>query len=233
MTRSRGAAAGTRAAAGARAQIRRVVELLDGHYGRPRWEPRYAPVDELVYTVLSQNTADVNTARTFAALTARFPTWSAVRDAPVGEVMAAISLGGLAATKAPRIKRILTAISSRTGEPDLSELDGMDDGQALEYLQSLPGVGPKTAACVLMFALGRPAMPVDTHVYRVARRLGLVPPKATVEQAHRLLTEQAGPQNVYPLHVNLVTHGRRVCHARRPDCSRCPLALICPSAFSV
>ena len=183
--------------------------------------------------MLSQNTADVNTARTFAALTARFPTWSAVRDAPLDEVVAAISLGGLAATKAPRIKQILAAISSRTGEPDLSELDGMDDGQALEYLQGLPGVGPKTAACVLMFALGRPAMPVDTHVYRVARRLGLLPPKATVEQAHRLLTELAGPQNVYPLHVNLVTHGRRVCHARRPNCSRCPLALICPSAFSV
>jgi len=186
-----------------------------------------------VYTVLSQNTADVNTARTFAALTARFPTWSAARDAPLAEIVAAISLGGLATTKAPRIKQILVAISSRTGEPDLSELDGMDDEQALAYLQGLPGVGPKTAACVLMFALGRPAMPVDTHVYRVARRLGLLAPTTTVEQAHRLLTELAGPQNVYPLHVNLVTHGRRVCHARQPECSCCPLAHICPSVFSL
>jgi endonuclease-3 len=221
-----------RAPAAARAQIDRAVELLDAHYGRPQWEPRYAPVDELVYTVLSQNTADVNTARTFAALTARFPSWSAVRDAPVEDVVVAISLGGLATTKAPRIKQILAAISSRTGEPDLSELDEMNDGQALDYLQGLPGVGPKTAACVLMFALGRPAMPVDTHVYRVAGRLGLLASKATVEQAHRLLTELAGPRNVYPLHVNVVTHGRRVCHARRPECSRCPLADICPSAFS-
>lgn len=209
-----------------------MLELLDAQYGRPQWEPRYAPVDELVYTVLSQNTADVNTARTFAALSARFPTWRAVRDAPVEEVVAAISLGGLATTKAPRIKQILAAISSRTGEPDLSELDEMDDGQALRYLQSLPGVGPKTAACVLMFALGRPAMPVDTHVYRLACRLGLLGPKTTVEQAHGLLTELAGPENVYSLHVDLVTHGRRVCHARRPECSRCPLAQICPSAYS-
>jgi endonuclease-3 len=213
-----------------RERLRRVIALLDDLYGRPLWSPRYPPVDELVYTVLSQNTADVNTERTFAALKARFPDWRAVRDAPVAEVEQAIALGGLARVKAPRIKAILAAVSERTGDPDLSELDGMTDDAALTYLQSMPGVGPKTAACVLMFALGRPAMPVDTHVHRLAGRLGLIDAKLSAEQAHRPLTELAGPGNVYALHINLVRHGRRICHARRPQCGRCPLAVICPSA---
>ena len=213
-----------------RERLRRVIVLLDDLYGRPLWSPRYPPVDELVYTVLSQNTADVNTERTFAALKARFSDWRAVRDAPVAEVEQAIALGGLARVKAPRIKAILAAVSERTGDPDLSELDGMTDDAALTYLQSMPGVGPKTAACVLMFALGRPAMPVDTHVHRVAGRLGLIDAKLSAEQAHRPLTELAGPENVYALHINLVRHGRRICHARRPQCGRCPLAVICPSA---
>ncbi len=213
-----------------RERLRRVIVLLDDLYGRPLWSPRYPPVDELVYTVLSQNTADVNTERTFAALKARFPDWRAVRDAPAAEVEQAIALGGLARVKAPRIKAILAAVSQRTGDPDLSELDGMTDDAALTYLKSMPGVGPKTAACVLMFALGRPAMPVDTHVHRVAGRLGLIDAKLSAEQAHRPLTELAGPENVYALHINLVRHGRRICHARRPQCGRCPLAVICPSA---
>lgn len=213
-----------------RERLRRVIVLLDDLYGRPVWSPRNPPVDELVYTVLSQNTADVNTERTFAALKARFPDWRAVRDAPAAEVEQAIALGGLARVKAPRIKAILAAVSERTGDPDLSELDSMTDDAALTYLQSMPGVGPKTAACVLMFALGRPAMPVDTHVHRVAGRLGLIDAKLSAEQAHRPLTELAGPENVYALHINLVRHGRRICHARRPQCGRCPLAVICPSA---
>lgn len=213
-----------------RERLRRVIVLLDDLYGRPLWSPRYPPVDELVYTVLSQNTADVNTERTFAALKARFSDWRAVRDAPAAEVEQAIALGGLARVKAPRIKAILAAVSERTGDPDLSELDDMTDDAAITYLQSMPGVGPKTAACVLMFALGRPAMPVDTHVHRVAGRLGLIDAKLSAEQAHRPLTELAGPENVYALHINLVRHGRRICHARRPQCGRCPLAVICPSA---
>ena len=239
-----------------RRQMARVIAVLDDFYGRPEWSPRYAPVDELVYTVLSQNTADVNTERTFASLTARFPTWSAVRDAPVEAVQEAIQLGGLAKTKAPRIRTILAAISPRLGEeeaaaregqnllaspppvlgePDLSVLDRMDDREAQEYLSGLPGVGPKTAACVLLFALGRAVMPVDTHVHRVARRLGLIDAKVTAEQAHPVLTELAGPDpgQIYAAHVDLVRHGRRICHARRPECGRCPLAEICPSAFLV
>jgi endonuclease-3 len=215
-----------------RRHLRRVVRILDDAYGRPALTPRYPPVDELVYTILSQNTADVNTDRTFAALKARFPRWTEARDAPVEAIEEAIALGGLAHTKAPRIKAILQAISERTGEPDLSELDDMTDAEAQAYLTRLPGIGPKTAACVLLFALERPVMPVDTHVHRVARRLGLIEAKASAEQAHPGLTALAGPKaaDVYAAHVDLVRHGRRVCHARRPACGQCPLAGLCPSA---
>ncbi len=212
--------------------LRRVVRILDDAYGRPVLSPRYPPVDELVYTILSQNTADVNTDRTFAALKTRFPRWTEVRDAPVAQIEATIALGGLAHTKAPRIKAVLAAVSERTGEPDLAELDGMADAEAEAYLTRLPGIGPKTAACVLLFALERPVMPVDTHVHRVARRLGLIDAKASAERAHPELTALAGPkaEDVYAAHVDLVRHGRRICHSRRPACGQCPLAGPCPSA---
>jgi endonuclease-3 len=217
-----------------RRRLARVVALLDDAYGRPLLTPRLPPVDELVYTVLSQNTADVNTDRTFAELRRRFPSWSAVRDAPVAAIEAAISLGGLAATKAPRIKAILTAISApgEAAEPDLGALEGLDDQAAAAWLEALPGVGPKTAACVLLFSLGRPVMPVDTHVHRLARRLGLIDDGVSAEQAHPLLTTLAGPEpaQIYAAHVDLVRHGRRVCHARRPRCGACVLAGLCPSA---
>lgn len=216
-----------------RQQLRRAVAALDDAYGRPVLSPRYPPVDELVFTVLSQNTADVNTERTFAALKARFPDWSEARDASAEEIEEAIALGGLAHTKAPRIKRILEALSAAGGAPDLGVLDGMTDAEAQAYLVSLPGVGPKTAACVLLFSLGRPVMPVDTHVHRMARRLGIIDAKTTADQAHPLLTELAGavdPEQVYAAHVDFVRHGRRVCHARRPACGACPLAGFCPSA---
>ena len=167
-----------------RDQLRHVTAILDDFYGRPVLAPRYPPVDELVFTVLSQNTADVNTERSFAALKARYPRWEQARDAHVAQIETAIALGGLAHTKAPRIKKILEALSARTGHPDLGELDGMTDAEAQDYLTSLPGVGPKTAACVLLFSLGRPVMPVDTHVHRVARRLCIIGPKVTAERAH-------------------------------------------------
>jgi endonuclease-3 len=215
-----------------RTSLRLIVSILDEAYGRPVLTPRYPPLDELVYTVLSQNTADVNTDRTFAALKARYPTWSEARDAPVEGLEAAIALGGLAHTKAPRIKAILEQLSERTGEPGLDELSHMSDQEALDYLTGLRGVGPKTAACVLLFALERPVMPVDTHVHRVARRLGLIGEKVTPDQAHPLLTALAGPdpRDVYAAHVGFVRHGRRVCRARRPACRECPLAALCPSA---
>jgi endonuclease III len=216
----------------ARALARRVMVALDEAYGRPQWSPRFPPVDELVYTVLSQNTADVNTDRSFASLRRRFPSWGEVRDADPEEIAETIAHGGLGQIKAPRIKAILAALSERTGRPDLSELDGMTDEAALAYLRSLPGVGPKTAACVLLFSLGRPAMPVDTHVHRVARRLGLIDRRLTAEKAHVVLSDLAGPHplDIYALHVDLVRHGRRVCHARRPGCDGCPLAGFCPAA---
>ncbi|HQF52566.1 MAG TPA: endonuclease III [Thermoleophilia bacterium] len=216
-----------------RDRLKRAADVLDDFYGRPVLTPRLPPVDELVFTVLSQNTADVNTERTFAALREEFPDWSAVRDAPVEHIEATIALGGLAHTKAPRIKRILEALSGRTGAPDLGELDGMSDEEAQAYLVALPGVGPKTAACVLLFALARPVMPVDTHVHRVARRLGVIDGRVSAEQAHPLLTELAGPDDagqIYAVHVGFVRHGRRICRARRPACAECPLAPMCPSA---
>lgn len=216
-----------------RDRLKRAADVLDDFYGRPVLTPRLPPVDELVFTVLSQNTADVNTERTFAALREAFPDWSAVRDAPVEHIEATIALGGLAHTKAPRIKRILEALSGRTGAPDLGELDGMSDEEAQAYLVALPGVGPKTAACVLLFALARPVMPVDTHVHRVARRLGVIDGRVSAEQAHPLLTELAGPddaEQIYAVHVGFVRHGRRICRARRPACAECPLAPMCPSA---
>ncbi len=215
-----------------RAQLANAVAVLDDFYGRPVLSPRYPPVDELVFTVLSQNTADINTERSFAALKARFPDWESARDAQVDQIEQAIALGGLAHTKAPRIKRILEALSAPTGQPDLGVLDGMNDADAQAFLTGLPGVGPKTAACVLLFSLERPVMPVDTHVYRVARRLGIIAAKVTAEQAHPLLTELAGPQDaaqIYAVHVDFVRHGRRICHARRPACGECPLAGMCPS----
>jgi endonuclease III len=214
-------------------RLARAVAALDDFYGRPVLSPRYPPLDELVFTVLSQNTADVNTERSFAALKARFPDWGAARDAAVDDIEASIALGGLAHTKAPRIKNILAALSEGTGAPDLGALDGMSDADAQAYLTGLPGVGPKTAACVLLFSLGRPVMPVDTHVHRVARRLGIIAAKVTAEQAHPLLTEMAGPDDpaqIYAVHVDFVRHGRRICHARRPACGECPLAGMCPSA---
>ena len=248
------------------ADIVRIMQLLDDVYGHPVWEPRYQPVDELIYTILSQNTTDANTVRSFGALRDRFPTWADVRDAPVEEIEEAISHGGLAATKAPRIKAVLAALddcppgeagapasaspgnddpeasdtaatsaadgatAGKRCQPNLAVLDEMTDQEALDYLTGLPGVGPKTAACVLMFSLGRPVMPVDTHVHRVARRLGLIGAKVSAEAAHPILSELAGPKNVYALHVNLVLHGRRVCRARRPACHLCALAGVCPSA---
>lgn len=216
-----------------RDQLRRATAILDDFYARPLLAPRYPPVDELVFTVLSQNTADVNTERSFAALKARFPDWVSTRDAEVDDIEAAIALGGLAHTKAPRMKKILEALSARTGAPDLGVLDGMSHAEAQAYLTGLPGVGPKTAACVLLFSLGRPVMPVDTHVHRVARRLGIIGAKVTAEQAHPLLTELAGPDDaaqIYAVHVDFVRHGRRICHAQRPACGECPLAGVCPSA---
>lgn len=206
-----------------------VVRLLSPLYGRPEWTPHHDPMTELVLTILSQNTSDTNSGRAFMRLMERFPGWDLVREAPVDEIEAAIQVGGLAHTKAPRIQAVVEEVGRRTGGTyDLIFLAGMSLEESKAWLRSLGGVGPKTAACVLMFALGKPALPVDTHVHRVALRLGIIPGKATAEQAHDLLEAMLPPEEVYPFHVLLIKHGRRLCAARNPSCLQCPLLPDCP-----
>ncbi len=181
-------------------------------------------------TILSQNTSDVNRDRAWAGLRARFPTWDAMASARPRSVAAAIRVGGLANTKAPRIIAVLREIRSREGSYELDWMREATDREVEEYLLSLPGVGPKTAACVLAFSLGRPALPVDTHVARVATRLGLMPPRTPPAAAHRILADLVPPALRVPMHVGLIRHGRRVCRAGRPPCETCPLQELCPSA---
>jgi len=188
-------------------------------------------VAELVLTVLSQNTSDANSERAFSSLLATFPDWDSLLAADPLAIARAIWVGGLARIKAPRLKELLARVRERAGGWDLSFLGEMPLGEAKAWLRALPGVGPKTAACVLLFALGRPALPVDTHVYRVARRLGLLPEGVSIEEAHEVLEEMLQPEEVYPFHIYLIKHGRRLCRARRPFCSTCPLRGDCPSAM--
>jgi endonuclease III len=205
--------------------VRAIVERLQDSYGRPILRPHRAPVDELILTVLSQNTNDRNRDVAYARLRERFSTWADVRDAPGADVEEAIRPGGLAPTKAVRIQEILRAV----GDDDLSWLETAPLGEARDYLVDLPGVGRKTAACVLLFSYGRPDIPVDTHVYRVGTRLGLFRPKASFDEAHdELLRITEDPQEAYELHVLLIRHGRRTCTARNPRCPECPLLRMCP-----
>jgi endonuclease-3 len=191
---------------------------------------RSDPLEELVLTVLSQHTSDVNAERSFRSLRAAFPTWEAVVRARPGRVADAIRSGGLAETKAPRIQAILREIRDRRGAFDLSYLRDLPDDAARAELMSLPGVGPKTAAVVLSFSLDRDAMPVDTHVYRVTRRLGWIPPTASAERADRLLHELIPAGMRTELHVALIRLGREICKAPTPRCRQCPLNDICPTA---
>lgn len=204
--------------------MRTIRDRLRDAYGRPTFEPHRAPIDELVLTVLSQNTNDRNRDVAYARLRERFASWDEVRDAPVSEVEDAIRPGGLAPTKAVRIQRILDAI----GGDDLAWLEEAPLEEAREYLCDLPGVGRKTAACVLMFAYGRPDIPVDTHVSRVGTRLGLFRPGASFDEKHDEMLRITDPEDAYEIHVLLIRHGRRTCHARAPRCTECPLLRMCP-----
>ena len=204
--------------------ISEILELLEKEYGAHPWHPhRGDALSELIMTVLSQNTSDKNSRPAFQSLGTAFPDWAAVARAPVGEIEAAIRSGGLAQIKARRIKLILKRIQESRGSLDLEFLRGMPLDEAKAWLKALPGVGPKTAACVLLFSLGRPMLPVDTHVHRVARRLGLIDPRASREQAHDILETLVPPQDIYRFHILLIEHGRRLCRAARPLCPRCPL----------
>jgi endonuclease-3 len=204
----------------------RVHEALLAEYGDHAWRPG-DPVSSLVSTILSQNTNDVNRDRAFARLRERFPTWETVRDGPEEALAEAIRPAGLAPTKAPRIQEALRRITARQGEISLAFLAEMELEEARAWLLDLPGVGPKTAAIVLLFALGRLAFPVDTHVHRVACRLGLLPERTSRERAHELMEALVPPDLYYALHLNLIAHGRAVCHARNPDHERCVLREEC------
>jgi endonuclease-3 len=207
-----------------------VVKKLERTYGVPRWRPHHDPLGELVATILSQNTSDVNSDRAYAALRTTYPTWEAVLHAEAAEMAAVIRSGGLATLKTRHIQGILRALQERYGRLSLDVLNSMPMPAARALLAEFPGVGPKTVACVLLFACGQPALPVDTHVYRVATRLGWLPRGCTAERAHVVLEPLLSPQHVYSAHVNLIRHGRSVCQARQPDCTSCVLSRCCPSA---
>ncbi len=203
---------------------RRLLEA----YGEPRWRRPLPPVAELVSTILSQNTNDLNRDRAFAALRAAFPTWETVRDAPASAVIQAIRPAGLANQKGPRIQAVLRAITEERGRLDLRFLRRLPADQAADWLMRFKGVGRKTASIVLLFSLGLPAFPVDTHIHRLSGRLGLRPPRASLDQTHDLLARTFPPETYYAAHLNLIRHGRQVCRARRPDCPACVLRRICP-----
>ena len=205
-----------------------VLDRLRAYYGDPAPRTPNDPLDELIATILSQHTSDTNTARAFASLKARFATWDAVVAAPTEAVADAIRSGGLARVKAPRIQRVLETIHARRGEYGLQFLNELPVAEARDWLTSLDGVGPKTAACVLLFACHLPALPVDTHVYRVSKRLGLIGPKVGEAVAHRVLEAIVPAGEVYAFHMLLIGHGRAICKAPRPRCEVCPLEEVCP-----
>jgi endonuclease-3 len=206
-----------------------ITRLLAQEYGRLKWRSHRDPIAELILTILSQNTSDHNSRRAFDSLIKRFGSWEAVAKGSVEEIAEAIKLGGLARVKAPRIKGILEQIKAERGSFDLAFLNRMPVAEAKKWLRSLPGVGPKTAACVLLFSLGKPVLPVDTHIYRVAKRLGLIDSTVSTEKAHELLGEMVPAKSVYQFHIHMIEHGRRVCKAQRPLCHRCVLLRGCPT----
>ena len=208
-------------------RIREVQRRLRAGQGAFVPKPVLPIIDEVVATVLSQHTSDTNSGRAFAQLKERFPRWEQVAAAPAWQVADAIRCGGIADQKARRIQQILAAISEREGRLDLGRLHHLDDAAVRTYLESLPGVGPKTAACVLTFAMGRAAFPVDTHVHRVATRLGWLPAKTGADMAHRLLEPMVPADIRYDLHVAMIGHGRTVCRAQQPHCGTCVLHELC------
>lgn len=212
---------------GQRRRIRRIAELLAKEYGPKAWRKGGDPLSELIKTILSQNTTDTNSLRAFQSLRERFPTWPQVNRAGVQEVADAIRRGGLAQIKARRIKEVLAQICGVYPDCGLSFLSDWSTKRIRDFLAGFTGVGEKTIACVLLFSLNRPVMPVDTHVLRVSKRLGLLPLQATAEKAHRLLQTAVSEDLVYSLHLNLIEHGRAICKARNPACGRCVLRRVC------
>lgn len=210
-------------------EISEINRLLARQHGTRTWQPHHDPVSELIAVILSQNTSDTNSNRAFNALVGAFGNWEQVAAADVEAIEHAIKSGGLSHIKAARIKQILQTIQAEWGNPELSFLDTPTVEDAKARLMALPGVGPKTASCVLLFSLGKPVFPVDTHVYRVCHRLGLIANGASIERAHRIMAERVPPAAVYQLHMNMVHHGRTICRSRHPKCSVCSLKEECPS----
>jgi endonuclease III len=204
-----------------------IHERLLEHFGKPEWRNPLPALDELVSTILSQNTNDKNRDRAFEALKTRFPTWEAVRDAPEEEVIEAIRIAGLGNQKGPRIQTVLREITQERGLLDLEFLKNKSNKEAYEWLVQFKGVGPKTAAIVLLFSLEKSAFPVDTHIYRVTGRTGLRPDKMNVEQAHPHLSALFSPEVYWDAHLNIIKLGRETCQARRPLCPECPITGLC------
>ena len=214
-----------------RISIAELCRRLRRVYGPVEFPEPMPVLDELIATLLSQNTTDANSGAAFDALVRRFPTWDAVRVARVAAIAAAIRPAGLQQQKAVRIKHILQTVQQRHGSLSLEFLRDQRPAEALTYLRSFPGVGPKTAACVLLFACRQSVLPVDTHVHRLSVRLVLVPRRTTAEQSHELLARLVPARHVLEFHVLLIRHGRRVCHARQPRCPACPLIDACPEGL--
>ena len=210
------------------ANVQQICALLESVYERPECDPEYGPLDELILTILSQTTSAINYNRAFANLKQKFASWEDLRLADIGEVEDAIRVGGLAKIKSQRIRRVLDDLHTRRGELSLNFLADMPDEDARAFLMSFDGVGIKTASCVLMFSLRRPVFPVDTHVHRISQHLALIDSSVNAEAAHGILQAIIDDKDVYSLHVNLVTHGRRVCKARNPACDDCVLLSVCP-----
>jgi endonuclease III len=205
----------------------KIHERLLEFYGEPVWRNPLPAIDELVSTILSQNTNDINRDRAFDALRARFPNWESVRDADTNDVIEAIRPAGLANQKGPRIQQVLKSITEERGSLDLSFLADLSVEEAKAWLTKFNGVGPKTAAIVLCFSLNKFAFPVDTHIYRVTGRIGLRAEKMTVEQAHSHLESLFPPETYYAAHLNLIRLGREICTARRANCEICPIRKLC------
>ncbi len=211
-------------------EITQINQLLSGQYGNRLWHRHHDPLSELIAVILSQNTSDANSGRAFDSLISTFGNWEKIAGANTAEIERAIRSGGLSHIKAARIKDILQKILAERGSLDLSFLDTMSIEEARLWLSKLPGVGPKTVGCVLLFSLGKPVFPVDTHVFRVSKRLGLIANGVSASKAHEIMGKIVPPEDVYQLHMNMVEHGRRVCRAQRPKCPECVLKKICPSA---
>lgn len=204
-----------------------ISATLTEVYGKLNWSRNLDGMDELISCILSQSTNDTNRDRAFERLKSRFPSWDAVRSAAIDDLIEAIKPAGLANQKAPRIQDVLGVIVDKVGEYSIDFLDDLSIEDAKNWLVSLKGVGPKTAAIVLCFAYGRPAFPVDTHIFRVSKRIGFLPEKMSANDAHPVMEAIVPADDYYQFHIQLIQHGRDTCHARKPACDRCPLGENC------